>query len=129
MSRMANCRDCGESRPAAQFDQARRCTACQEALAARLVEAKRLVLAGFRSAEIRNLIGVPRERVNTIVRGLTEGERRRRGAARAVQPRTFAVPTSTGGRIYGRLDGNPDVVEAVRRREGLDPWDFEETAA
>ncbi|SFI35840.1 hypothetical protein [Albimonas pacifica] len=105
-------------------------------VARRVEEVRALLFCGWSRAEIRLQLHVGTELVDLALSRMSPSDRARRDAAvqarsrsKAEPVRVFAVPTPTGGRIYGRLDANADVVEAVRRRTGLDPWDYEERAA
>ena len=103
--------------------------------ARRFDDVRALLFCGWSRAEIRVELAVGTEVIDVALSRMTSAERARRDAAvlarcrsKAEPVRVFAIPTPTGGRTYGRLDGNADLVERVRQRTGLDPWAFEERA-
>lgn len=100
-------------------------------------DVRALLFSGWAPSAIRLELGCGTERINLALSRMDDADRARREAATstrsrsrsAIEPmRVFAIPTPTGGRICGRLDSNADLVAAVRRRTGLDPWDYEERA-
>ena len=103
--------------------------------ARRFEDVRALLFCGWSRAEVAAEVSVRPQLVDIALSRMTAAERARRDAAvlarcrsKAEPVRVFAIPTPTGGRTYGRLDGNADLVERVRRRTGLDPWAFEERA-
>lgn len=102
---------------------------------------RRMLVDGCRTSEIRDAVGKSEDWVAIIARQLAPEEQaaRARAAARRreAQPegeQVFKVPVSwhdgrATGHVYGRLDGNSEIVERVRRRTGLDPEDYVEGVA